>query len=267
MMAILDARTKDIRNLPGVGLTAMLAVAFLYAPILFLVLYSFNAGRSISRLDGLSWRWYEAVFTNEEIARAALNSVLLAMIAASLATIFATAAALAMVRMKVRRKAAAYAVLNFPLMVPEIVTAIASLIFFSSIGFGLGFGALVIAHTTFCIPFAYLPIAARLTSMDPGLEVAAADLYARPLRRFALITLPLLAPGVLSGWLLAFIVSLDDFIISSMLSGPGSTTLPVHIYSMLRLGITPEVNAISTLMVLVSALVVIASGLIARNRT
>jgi spermidine/putrescine transport system permease protein len=264
-MALFDARTKDIRNLPGFGGTAALAVAFLYAPILFLVLYSFNAGRSISRLDGLSLRWYEAVFANEEIGGAALNSGLLAMIAASIATAMATAAALAMVRMKVRRKAAAYAVLNFPLMVPEIVTAVATLIFFSTVGLGLGFGSLVIAHTTFCIPFAYLPIAARLTSMDPGLEVAAADLYARPWRRFALITLPLLAPGLISGWLLAFIVSLDDFIISSMLSGPGSTTLPVHIYSMLRLGITPEVNAVSSLMVLVSALVVIASGLIGRS--
>ena len=267
MMARRDPRTKDIRNLPGFGLTAALAVAFLYAPILFLMLYSFNDGRSISHLDGLSLRWYLAVFNNAEIAGAALNSVALAVIAASISTVMATAAALAMVRMKVRRKAVAYSVLNFPLMVPEIVTAIASLIFFSALGLGLGFGALVIAHTTFCIPFAYLPIAARLTSMDAGLEAAAADLYARPLRRFQLITLPLLMPGVVSGWLLAFIVSLDDFVISSMLSGPGSTTLPVHIYSMLRLGITPEVNAVSTLMVLASALVVIASGLIARGQT
>ena len=266
-MARFDTRAKDIRNLPGFGLTATLAVAFLYAPILFLMLYSFNEGRSISRLDGLSLRWYRAVFANEEIGGAALNSVALALIAATLATIMAMAAALAMVRMTVRRKAAAYAILNFPLMVPEIVTAIASLIFFSSVGLGLGFGSLVIAHTTFCIPFAYLPITARLTSMDPGLESAAADLYARPWQRFTLITIPLLAPGLVSGWLLAFIVSLDDFIISSMLSGPGSTTLPVHIYSMLRLGITPEVNAVSSLMVLASALVVITSGLIARKQT
>lgn len=264
-MAFFDTRAKDIRNLPGFGLTAALAVAFLYAPILFLMLYSFNEGRSISRLDGLSLRWYQAVFANEEIGGAALNSVLLAVIAASIATVMATAAALAMVRMRVRRKAGAYAVLNFPLMVPEIVTAIATLIFFSTIGLGLGFPALVIAHTTFCIPFAYLPIAARLTSMDPELEAAAADLYARPWTRFRLVTLPLLMPGVISGWLLAFIVSLDDFIISSMLSGPGSTTLPVHIYSMLRLGITPEVNAVSTLMVAASTLVVIASGLIGRS--
>ncbi len=266
-MALWDTRARDIRNLPGFGATAALAVAFLYAPILFLVLYSFNDGQSISRLDGVSLRWYAEVFANEEIAGAALNSVLLAVIAASLATTVATAAALAMIRMRVRRRAAAYAVLNFPLMVPEIVTAIATLIFFSSLGIGLGFPALVIAHTTFCIPFAYLPIAARLVSMDPGLEAAAADLFARPLQRFTLITLPLLAPGLISGWLLAFIVSLDDFIISSMLSGPGSTTLPVHIYSMLRLGITPEVNAVSSLMVLASALVVIASGLFARKQT
>jgi spermidine/putrescine transport system permease protein len=264
-MALLDTRHRDIRNLPGFGLTAALAVAFLYAPILFLILYSFNEGRSISRLDGLSFRRYQAVFANEEIARAALNSVLLAVVAAGIATVMATAAALAMVRMRVRRKAGAYDVLNFPLMVPEIVTAIATLIFFSTIGLGLGFPALVIAHTTYCIPFAYLPIAARLTSMDPELEAAAADLYARPWTRFRLVTLPLLAPGVVSGWLLAFIVSLDDFIISSMLSGPGSTTLPVHIHTMLRLGITPEVNAVSSLMVAASTLVVIASGLIGRS--
>lgn len=166
-MALFDTRARDIRNLPGFGLTATLAVAFLYAPILFLTLYSFNAGRSISRLDGLSLRWYRAVFANEEIGRAALNSVLLAMIAASLATVMATAAALAMVRMRVRRKAGAYAVLNFPLMVPEIVTAIATLIFFSTIGLGLGFPALVIAHTTFCIPFAY-PLLRRLPSALGG---------------------------------------------------------------------------------------------------
>ncbi|MBL9045930.1 MAG: spermidine/putrescine ABC transporter permease PotC, partial [Tabrizicola sp.] len=132
-MAVFDTRTKDIRNLPGFGLTATLAVAFLYAPILFLMLYSFNEGRSISRLDGLSLRWYAAVFANEEIGGAALNSVLLAVIAASAATVMATAAALAMVRMRIKRRAGAYAVLNFPLMGPEIVTAIATLIFFSTI--------------------------------------------------------------------------------------------------------------------------------------
>ena len=138
-MARFDARSKDIRNLPGFGVTAALAMAFLYAPILFLMLYSFNDGRSISRLDGISLRWYRAVFANEEIGGAALNSLGLALIAASLATVMATAAALAMVRMRVKRKAATYAMLNFPLMVPEIITAIASLIFFSSVGLGLGF--------------------------------------------------------------------------------------------------------------------------------
>ena len=212
-MARFDTRAKDIRNLPGVGLTAALAVAFLYAPILFLVLYSFNDGRSISRLDGLSFRWYAAVFANEEIGGAALNSVLLAVIAASLATVMATAAALAMVRMRVRRRASAHAVLNFPLMVPEIVTAIASLIFFSSIGLGLGFGSLVIAHTTFCIPFAYLPIAARLTSMDPGLEAA---LHLFWLNRGVLVTpfhdMLLVPPMAAEADLEAAVRALHDFV-------------------------------------------------------
>lgn len=138
-MDMVDTRATDIRNLPGSGLTAALAMTFLYAPILFLVLYSCNAGRSIISLDGLSWRWYRAVLANEEIAGAALNSVMLAVIAANVATIMATAAALAMVRVRVRRKAAVYAIHNFPLMVRGIVTVIASLIFFSTVGLDLGF--------------------------------------------------------------------------------------------------------------------------------
>ena len=260
-----DRRHKDIRNLPGFGLTATFAVVFLYLPVIFLAAYSFNDGRSISRLDGVSLRWYVAVWQNETIHAATANSLIVATIAASLGTLLATMAALAMVRRQFRAKPAAFAIINLPLMVPEIVTAVATLIFFAAIGVSLGLGAIIIAHTVFCIPFAFLPIRARLISMDPTLEAAAADLFATPMMAFRRITLPLLVPGLLSGWLLAFIVSLDDFIISAMLSGPGSTTLPVHIYSMLRLGITPEVNAVSSLMIVASTILVVASGVIARN--
>ena len=264
-MARFDSRHRDIRNLPGFGLTAVICVVFLYAPVLFLALLSFNSGRSIGRFDGFSLQWYAAVFRNEAIHAATLNSLIVAGVAATVGTVLATAAALATVRMAFRGKAAAFSILNLPLMVPEIVTAVATLIFFASIGVGLGLGAIIIAHITFCIPFAYLPIRARLMSMDATLEAAAADLFATPAKAFRRITLPLLVPGLISGWLLAFIVSLDDFIISAMLSGPGSTTLPVHIYSMLRLGLTPEVNAVSSLMIVASTILVTASGLIARR--
>ncbi|MGB3313085.1 MAG: ABC transporter permease, partial [Albidovulum sp.] len=215
-MAFLDRRDRDIRNLPGTGLTAILAIVFLYAPIGFLALYSFNSGRSISRIDGFSLHWYREVFADAGIQRAAMNSLTVALIAASVATVLAIAAAVATVRLKFRGKEGAYALINFPLMVPEIVTAIATLIFFGTIGFRLGLATVVVAHIVFCIPFAYLPIRARLTSMDDGLELAARDLYASPAKAFRRITLPILMPGVVSGWLLAFIISLDDFIISAM---------------------------------------------------
>ncbi len=264
-MAFFDRRDKDIRNLPGFGATALAAVVFLYAPIAFLALYSFNSGRSISQLEGFSLRWYHAVFANEGIKSAAINSLTVAFIAASIATVLATAAAIATVRMRFRGKEAAYGVINFPLMVPEIVTAIATLIFFSTIGFRLGLMTVILAHIVFCIPFAYLPIRARLASMDEGLEQAARDLFATPFAAFRRITLPILMPGIVSGWLLAFIISLDDFIISAMVSGPGATTLPVHIYSMLRLGITPEVNAVSSLMILASTILALLSALFGRR--
>ncbi|WP_299848823.1 ABC transporter permease [uncultured Roseovarius sp.] len=264
-MAFLDRRNKDIRNLPGFGTTAGLAVLFLYAPIAFLALYSFNAGWSISQLEGFSLRWYKAVFANEGIQNAALNSLTVAIIASSIATVLATAAAMATVRLRFRGKEVAYGLINFPLMVPEIVTAIATLIFFAAIGFRLGLMTVIVAHIVFCIPFAYLPIRARLASMDAGLEQAARDLFARPFVAFRRITLPILMPGIVSGWLLAFIISLDDFIISAMVAGPGATTLPVHIYSMLRLGITPEVNAVSSLMILASTLLVLISAVLSRK--
>lgn len=264
-MVFLDRRNKDIRNLPGFGVTSSLAVVFLYAPIAFLTLYSFNAGRSISQLEGLSLRWYRAVFANEGIQNAALNSLTVALVASTVATTLALAAAMATVRLRFRGKEVTYGVINFPLMVPEIVTAIATLIFFATIGFRLGLMTVIVAHTVFCIPFAYLPIRARLASMDSGLEQAARDLFASPMVAFRRITLPILMPGILSGWLLAFIISLDDFIISAMVAGPGATTLPVHIYSMLRLGITPEVNAVSSLMIAASAILVLLSALLTRK--
>jgi len=259
-----NSRLKDLRNFTGFGLMAGLCVAFLYAPIVFLLTYSFNAGRSVSIWSGFSFRWYEAVFNNSDIQSATANSLIIAVIAASIASVLATGAAIATVRYEFKGRQATFGLLNFPLFVPEIVTAVASLVFFVAIGMNLGMLTIIISHTVFCIPFAYLPIRARLESMDDTLEGAAADLYASPAKAFFHITLPLLVPGLISGWLLAFIISLDDFMITTMVTGPGATTLPLHIYGMLRLGMTPEVNAISSLLVLASTLLVIVAGFLGR---
>lgn len=260
-----NARLKDIRAFAGFGPMAVACVIFLYAPILFLAVYSFNDGRSVSQWSGFSFRWYAKVMENSDIQSATLNSLIIAAVAASVATILALGAALAMTNNRFRSEAAAYATLTLPLMVPEIVTAVASLIFFVSIGIGLGLTTILLAHIVFCIPFAYLPIRARLEGLDQTLRAAAADLYASRWRAFTRVTLPLLVPGLISGWLLAFIISLDDFIISSLVAGPGSTTLPMHIYGMLRLGITPEVNAISSLMLVGSTVLVIVAGVLGRG--
>ncbi len=260
-----NARLKDIRAFSGFGSAAVACVVFLYAPILFLTAYSFNDGRSVSQWSGFSFRWYAKVFANDDIQSAAFNSLMIAAIAATLATALATGAAIATVNRRFRGEELAYATLTFPLMVPEIVTAVASLVFFVSVGISLGFTTILLAHIVFCIPFAYLPVRARLEGMDATLRWAAADLYASPAKAFTMVTLPLLVPGLVSGWLLAFIISLDDFIITSLVAGPGATTLPLHIYGMLRLGITPEVNAISSLMLLGSTALVIVAGVLGRS--
>ena len=159
-------------------------------------------------------------------------------------------------RARFRGQDAIGGLIALPLVVPEIVTAVATLLFFVLIGIRLGLTSLIIAHTVFCLPFAYLPVRARLEGMDPLLEEAAADLYATRLATFRRITLPLLWPGILSGAMLAFIISLDDFVISYFVAGAGSTTLPVYIFGMIRIGITPEVNAVSAMMLLISILFV-----------
>jgi len=204
-----------------------------------------------------SWRWYIKLWGNDDIHRAALNSIIVAFVAAPCATFIATLAALVMVRGgEFRSKAFTAGLISLPLMVPEIVTAVATLIFFALLKVNWGLINIILAHTVFCIPFAFMPIRAALEAMDPGLELAARDLYADRWQAFRFVTLPLLTPGIISGFMLAFVISIDDFIITLMVAGAGSTTLPVYIYSMIRTGITPEVNAVSTLLLSVSVILV-----------
>jgi spermidine/putrescine transport system permease protein len=264
-------RRVDLRRQPGFGTLAVFCIAFLYAPIFILVVYSLNATRSVSQWAGFTTEWYSKVFDNSEIQDAAWNSIQIAGFATIVATIIATMAALATTRTRPwRGQTASYMVINLPLMVPEIVTAIATLIFFAllfnGLGINFGIGNLMIAHTVFCIPFAYMPIRARLEDMDKTLEQAAADLYATPWQAFRRVTLPLMMPGVTAGATLAFVVSFDDFTITQLVAGPGQSTLPIYIWTSLRRGISPEINAMSSLLLLVSILLVTLSFIIGRRR-
>ena len=254
---------RDLRSYPGFGPVAVLCLTVLYAPMIVVMVYSFNDSKSITIWGGFSLRWYVDVFTGLEAPRfaaAAWNSITIALIAGSVSTVIAVAAALAMLRGGAfRARAATYALINLPLMVPEIVTAVATLIFFSAIGFTTGYLTILLAHITFCIPFAYLPIAARLQGIEAVYEQAARDLYASRWQAFRLVLLPLLMPGVVSGFLLAFIISLDDFIITNFVKGAGMETLPTAIFGSVKQGIKPNIMAISTLMLAVSILFVTLS--------
>lgn len=262
----------DLKRQPGFAAIALLCLAVLYAPIGVLVMFSFNASPSVTRWSQFSLQWYESVIVNGEIHDAARNSLTISITATIVSTLLATAAALATTRTTPwRGMMAAYMVINLPLVVPEIVTAVATLSFFallaSELDLNFGIGNLILAHTVFCIPFAYMPIRARLENMDTALEQAAADLYATPWQTFRRITLPLLGPGISAGAALAFIVSFDDFTITQLVAGPGQTTLPLYIWGQLhKLGITPEVNAISSILLVVSVLFVSLFFVIARKK-
>jgi spermidine/putrescine transport system permease protein len=260
---------KGVRHYPGFLAITLVCLAVLYVPLLVVAVYSFNASTSITRWGGFSLRWYVDVFTGPEAERfglAVTNSLTIALIAASFATAVAMSAALAMIRGgRFRGRGASYALINLPLMVPEMVVAVATLIFFTTIGLTTGYLTIVLAHITFCIPFAYLPIAARLSGIEDSYEQAARDLYATRWQAFRLVLLPLLGPGLVSGWLLAFIISLDDFIITNFVKGAGMETLPTAIFGSVKQGIKPNIMAISSLMLLVSILFVSLSYIINRR--
>jgi len=266
-----EPRIMDIKDQPGFRTIAIICLLVLYVPVLILMVFSLNSGSLVTHWEGVTLGWYGTALLNEEFHSAARNTMIISVTATIVSTICATLAAIGMTRVKPwRGLAAAFMVINLPLMVPEIITAVATLSFFALIAgtFGLNFGIgnLILAHTVFCIPFAYMPIRARLEDMDLTLEYAAADLYATPWNAFRHITLPLLVPGIMSGAALAFIVSFDDFTITQLVAGPGQTTLPLYIWNQIRRPMTPEINAISTILLMVSILFVSVSFLIARRR-
>jgi len=263
------SKTGDVRNYKGFQAITLLCLIILYAPLVVVTIYSFNASKSITVWEGLSLQWYADVFTGPESGKfklAARNSFVIAIIAATVSTTIATLAATAIVRGgKFRVRTLSLGLISLPLMVPEIVTAVATLIFFNSIGFDRGLMTIVLAHIAFCIPFAYLPISARMQGIEDTYEQAAQDLYATKRQAFTRILMPLMMPGIISGFLLAFIVSLDDFIITNFVKGAGVETLPTAIFGSVKQGLKPNIMAISTMLLSVSIIMVTISYFISKT--
>ena len=254
------------------GLTWFTTVAlaaglvFLYLPIVLLVVHSFNASRLVTVWGGFSTEWYAALWRNEALVEAAWLTIRVALLSASVATILGTLAAVALVRHgRFAGRPLFTGMVYAPMVMPEVITGLSLLLFFVAIGLDRGFWTVTLAHATLGMCFAAVVVQARLAAFDRSLEEAAMDLGATPLRAFLTVTLPLIAPAVAGGFLLAFTLSLDDLVLASFTSGPGATTLPMRIYSQVRLGVTPEINAASTVMIGVVALGVAAATIIARR--
>lgn len=257
---------SDIRKIAAFTPIAWAFIVFLYTPLLSLVIFSFNTGRSVTVWQGFSIEWYQRLLANDSLLQALQNSLLIALVSAGIGTVLSLFAAIAFVRgPDFKGKQRIFGFLSLPLMVPEIVTAVATLSFFSFLDLKLGLLNIIIAHTVFCIPFSFMPILGRITGLNDELEQAASDLYAKPVQVFILITVPLLLPGIIAGFMMAFVVSMDDFIITLMISQAGSTTLPVYIYSMVKVGLTPEVNAVSSVVLLFSVMMVLLSRFIQKK--
>lgn len=241
--------------------------AFLYAPIALLVIYSFNASRLVTVWAGFSTRWYAALLTDEQMVASALVSLKVAALSAAIATVNGTLAAFALERFGgFRTRSIFVGAIYAPIVMPEVILGLSLLLLFVAFGIGRGFWTIVAAHATLTMCFATVVVRARLAALDLSLEEAAMDLGAGPVSTFLRIVLPLLAPALVSAYMLALILSLDDLVIASFVSGPGSTTLPMRIYSQVRLGVSPEINAMSSLLLSVVGLALLAATAAGRWR-
>jgi spermidine/putrescine transport system permease protein len=243
----------------GLLLGSVLVYLFLYAPIAVLILFSFNSTRSTQVWSGFSFEWYGQLLGDPTILQAFRISLTVGVIATLIATIIGTMTALALSRHRFRGQTVADSAIYTATVMPEIVVGVSLLVFFVAVGFQLGITTIVIAHVAFTISFVTIVVRARLAGMDRSVEEAAQDLGASPLQTFLRVTLPLILPGVVAGGLLAFTLSFDDFVITYFVSGVGSSTLPIKIYSMIKFGVSPVINALSTV-VLVATLFLIFGG-------
>jgi putrescine transport system permease protein len=252
--------TPRSRLIDATALT--LGFAFLYLPIVILIVFSFNASQLVTVWGGFSTRWYGAILENRQLLDAAWMTVKVGLASAAIATVIGTFAALALTRYaRFRGRLLFSGMVYAPLVMPEVITGLSLLLLFVALGIDRGFWTVTVAHATFTAGFVAVVVQSRLVTLDRSLEEAAADLGAPPFTVFRRVTLPLIMPGVVAGFLLAFTLSLDDLVIASFTTGPGATTLPMRIYSQVRLGVTPEINAICTIMIAVVAVLVIGSSL------
>ena len=237
-----------------------------YVPIILTVVYSFNASKLTSIWEGFSLKWYQELFRDRDLREALINSLVLALSSCSAATVIGTMGALGMKKVPLRTNGLIESISTMPMMIPEIILGIVFLAAFSLVGLPFGMTTLIIAHTAFCIPYIFMMVRARLEGMDQSIEDAARDLGAGPFRLFWDITLPMILPAVLSGMLLAFAMSFDDVIISLFVTGPQVNTLPVKIYTKLKTGVTPEINALATIMLAVIVFALFLSNFISNRK-
>jgi putrescine transport system permease protein len=255
----------------GLSLTTrtalILGFLFLYLPILLLVIYSFNASRLVTVWGGFSTQWYASLLQNQQLLDSIWVTLRIALVSSTAALVLGTLAGIVLVRLgRFRGRTLFAGMIYAPLVMPDVILGLSLLLLFVAMGLARGFWTITIAHTTFAMCYVAVVVQSRLLTFDRSLEEAAMDLGAPPFRTFRLVTLPLIMPALAGGWLLAFTLSLDDLVIASFTTGPGATTLPMRIYSQVRLGVTPEINAISTLLVGLVALGVVVATLLQRQR-
>jgi putrescine transport system permease protein len=244
----------------------VLGFAFLYLPIVLLVVFSFNESRLVTVWGGFSTRWYGELFRNQQMLDAAWVTVRIGFVSATVATVFGTLAAVALVRFhRFPGRMLFTGMVYAPLVMPEVITGLSLLLLFVSLDMDRGFWTITIAHVTLTMCFVTVVVQSRLLTFDRSLEEAALDLGATPLRAFVFVTLPLIAPAVAAGWMLAFTLSLDDLVLASFTSGPGATTLPMRIYSQARLGVSPEINAACTILIAVVAVAIVTASLVTKR--
>lgn len=256
-----------MRRLTWFNVTSLtLGFAFLYLPMIILITYSFNSSKLVTVWAGFSTKWYGELLQNEAFLDAAWITIQVATVSSTIATVLGTMAALVLVRAgRFPGRTLFSGMIYAPLVMPEVITGLSLLLLFIGIGIDRGIFTIILAHTTFSMCFVSVVVSSRLVTFDESLEEAALDLGCSSFQAFRLVTLPIIAPAVLSGWLLAFTLSLDDLVIASFTAGPSSTTLPIKIWSAVRLGVSPEINALSTIMIGVVAIAVVIASLMTKR--
>jgi len=255
---------KNRTKLPNIYLAVL--ITLMYLPVVVVIVYSFNASRQSSVWGGLTFSWYKEVFKDRSLIEALKNSILLGVLSSGLAGIIGTLGAVGMAKAAFKSKGIIEYISTLPIMIPEIILGMVFMVYFSMLKLPFGMVTLVIGHASFCIPYVFMMVKARLAGIDKSLVEAARDLGASEMRAFIDITMPLISPAVVSGMLLAFAMSLDDVVISIFITGARTNTLPIKIYTQLKTGVTPKINALCTMMLLCTLILVVLSNIIGKKK-